>query len=425
VRKILDFFKDILSSVFESFKNFKFKKIVFIGINVLIVLILVIGIKRLLAPPAQVSLPKKTKVKKSIPKGGKEKKPISKEELPLPFMPKKEENIPVKVYKLSPIRFTDELPVVGTVKSIPKIELKFEINGVIKSFRFKEGDQIKRGDVIVTLNSEDLRKEVEWSKAKLRVAKAELKSAQTRYNVLKNLYDAGAITKDRLDQAQADVDVAKARIIVSQREMEISLAKLKKVKLIAPRDSIFGKREKQPGEFVTPNDVVATLFDPENMFVEVGIIEKDVWRIKPNQKAKIYVDTYPNRPFFGYVEDIFPQIEERTRTMTVRLRVLDPGKLLKPGMFARVEITIYKKSNALVVPTTSVIVEKGRYYVATVEDNKIQYKPIRDEYRTLDYVVIRSGVNAGDLVITETPGMKKLPQGTGVKIIETKEKLFE
>lgn len=406
-------------------RNLRAKRIFFILINAIIVIILVIGIRRLLSPPEEITVsPKKAKKKISKPKQDKEV--ALEKELPIPFMPERREVFPVKVYRVSTLReFTDELPVVGTIKSIPELELKFEINGVIKEFRFREGDEVRKGEVIAFLDSKDIEKELAWAKAKLEVAKAELRAAQARYKVLKNLYEAGAIIKDRLAQAEADIEVAKSRVEVSEKEVGIAKAKLEKTKLIAPRRGILGKREKEPGEFVTPNDIVAILFDPENIFVEVGIIEKDIWKIKTGQKATVYVDTYPNRRFYSYIEKVFPQVEERTRTMTVRLRVLDPAGLLKPGMFARAEITIYRKANAIVVPTGTIRRERGRYFIPVVENDAVQYRPIRDEYRSIDYVVIRSGIEPGDLVIVETPGMRKLNPGDKVKIIEIQESLFK
>ena len=104
--------------------------------------------------------------------------------------------------------------------------------------------------------------------------------------------------------------------------------------------------------------------------------------------------------------------------------MLDPGRLLKPGMFARADIGVFSKRNALVVPSISVAIQRGAYYAGVVEENKVVYKKVSVEYITTDYAVIKKGLLPGDLVITETPGMKRLNPGTGVKIIEIQEKLF-
>ncbi|MCD6080823.1 MAG: efflux RND transporter periplasmic adaptor subunit [Candidatus Omnitrophica bacterium] len=418
-------------------KFFTIRRAIIVGINLLIIVMIFLGVKRLLTPPEEVAPPSKKeglplpeKLKEVVKKETGEKKPKKaegekKEAKPeIPLMPKTQEEVPVKVYKLAPVDFTDELPAVGTVKSVPALELKFETNGVIQTLNVKEGDKVRKGDTLATLNPRDVKLEIEWAQAKLDSARAEYNAALKRYQVVKKLYEVGAIIKDRLDQAQAEVDVAKAKIEIAHRELALSKAKMKKLQLLAPQDGIIGKKEKDVGEFVTPNDVVLTLLDPQNTYVEVGIIEKDVYKIKTGQRVKVKVDTYPTRIFFGYVENIFPEIDERTRTMNVRIRVLDPGRLLKPGMFARADIGVFSKRNALVVPSISVAIQRGAYYAGVVEENKVVYKKVSVEYITTDYAVIKKGLLPGDLVITETPGMKRLNPGTGVKIIETQEKLF-
>ncbi|RKY34677.1 MAG: hypothetical protein DRP73_05320 [Candidatus Omnitrophota bacterium] len=418
-------------------KFFTIRRAIIVGINLLIIVMIFLGVKRLLTPPEEVAPPSKKeglplpeKLKEVVKKetGGKKPKKAEgekKEAKPeIPLMPKTQEEVPVKVYKLAPVDFTDELPAVGTVKSVPALELKFETNGVIQTLNVKEGDKVRKGDTLATLNPRDVKLEIQWAQSKLDSARAEYNAALKRYQVIKKLYEVGAIIKDRLDQAQAEVDVAKSKIEIAHRELALSKAKMKKLQLLAPQDGIIGKKEKDVGEFVTPNDVVLTLLDPQNTYVEVGIIEKDVYKIKTGQRVKVKVDTYPTRIFFGYVESIFPEIDERTRTMNVRIRVLDPGRLLKPGMFARADIGVFSKRNALVVPSISVAIQRGAYYAGVVEENKVVYKKVSVEYITTDYAVIKKGLLPGALVITETPGMKRLNPGTGVKIIETQEKLF-
>ncbi len=398
-------------------------------INIFVVLLLFYGIRKLFLTSegqramtqAKESVKKEAPIQK-VPQEG-EADTAKKEDL-LPLMPKTEDSIPIKAYKVATIDYSDELPSVGSVKNIPAIDLKYEINGVINTLSVKEADIVKKGDVLVSLDDKDINLEIGWSQAKLNSAEAEHKAMLKRYSVIKKLYETGAIIKDRLDQAQAEVDVAKAKIEISRKELELSQNKREKIFLKAPAAGIIGKKEKNVGEFITPNDIILTLIDPDNVFVEVGIIERDAFKIKSGQKVKINVDTYPTRVFFGYIETVFPEIDERTRTVNVRIRVLDPGKLLKPGMFARADIAVFTKREAIVVPSSSVSIQQGAYYAAVAKEDKVDYQQVSVEYITTDYAVIKKGIEVGDLIVVETPGMKKLAPGTGIKIIEIQEKLF-
>ncbi|MDP8216267.1 MAG: efflux RND transporter periplasmic adaptor subunit [Candidatus Kaelpia imicola] len=402
------------------------KKIMFIVANIVIIASLFLGVQRLFNSQnkgEKYSVPegKKQLTEESKKKSSADKKP---QDISSLFPQQSQEEIPIKIYELKPVDFTDELFVAGTVKNIPILELKFETNGILKNANFKEGEKVKKNDLLAALDPKDVNLEVQWTQAKLQVSEAERKVALKKYEIVKRLYKLGAIIKDRLDQVQAEVNVAKAKIEVSNKELALSKLKLQKLQLKAPQDGLIGKKEKEVGEFVTSNDVICKFIDPDNTFVETGIIERDIFKIKSGQKVKIKVDTYPTRVFFGYVETLFPEVDERTRTLNVRIRVLDPGKLLRPGMFARVAIAVFRKRDAYVIPSASVSIQQGAYYAAIVEGGKVAYRQVSVEYITTDFAVIKKGLKESDLIVTETPGMKKLSAGSPVKIIERQEKLF-
>ncbi|MDP8233475.1 MAG: efflux RND transporter periplasmic adaptor subunit [Candidatus Saelkia tenebricola] len=404
-------------------KIFTLRSLVIIAVNIIIVILLFVGVRRLFAPSSDLTASSKVADKKQTPFKKEEEK--SEPKAPISLLPQQpEQSIPIKAYKLAFTDFTDELPAVGTVRNIPEIELRFEVNGVIKNIKIKEGDKVKKQDLLATLDSKDVKLEIQWAQAKLNATEAEYKAALKRYQVVKRLYEIGAIIKARLDQLQAELEVSKAKIDISKKELQLSKVKLEKLDMKAPQAGIINKKEKDVGEFITPNDIIFTLLDAANTFVEIGVIEKDVFKIKSGQKVKVKVDTYPTRVFFGYVETVFPAIDERTRTLNIRVRVLDPGKLLKPGMFARVDVAVFRKKDALVVPSSSVSIQQGAYYAAMIEEEKIKYAPVTVEYITTDYAVIKKGLTEGALIVIETPGMKRFSAGTGIKIIETQEKLF-
>ncbi|HEO63691.1 MAG TPA: efflux RND transporter periplasmic adaptor subunit, partial [Candidatus Omnitrophica bacterium] len=343
-----------------------FRRIAIFIVNIVIIALLAIGIRKLFFSTDQARQAPAVAQDKGTPKD-KQPKKQQLDGLTSLFPKASEEKIPIKAYVLTPADFTDELPTSGTVRGIPELDLKFETNGMLQQVNVKEGDSAKRGDVLAVLDAKDVNVEIQWAQAKLQAAESEYKAALARYQIVEKLYQVGAIIKDRLDQVQAEVDVSKAKIEISRKELELSRLKLSKLNLQAPQSGLISKKEKNVGEFITPNDIIFKFIDEENIFVEVGIIEKDIFKIKSGQRVKISVDTYPTRVFFGYVETIFPQLDERTRSLNVRIRVLDPGKLLKPGMFARSSIAVFSKKDALVIPSSSVSIQQGAYYAAVVE----------------------------------------------------------
>jgi len=340
-----------------------------------------------------------------------------------------QEEVPVRAYQVSKVDYNDDLPVIGTIKSIPEIELKFQRNGVIDKFSYKESDSVKKGDVIAVLEQEDAKLEVEWADAKLKTAHAEANTVLKRLEVMDELYQTGALIKAKVEETQAQYEAAQKRIEQARVELKSAKVKLDKTYLYAPRDAILGYKEAEVGEFITPNDKIITLLDPDNLYAEVGIIEKDVGKIKRGQRAKVIVDSYQKQEieFWGSIEQIFPNIESKSRTLTVRIKITSrkAKDMLLPGMFARVKIFIYSKKDAIVVPDSAVDLRSRPPEVSFVVDNKAVNRPISIDWVGTGYVVIKSGVNVGDIVIIETPGLKKLKQGSPIEVIETQTSIFE
>ncbi len=394
----------------------------------MVIIVMVLARKVMKAPAAKkVARPEITRtLEKKVEKKAKEEKapqiPSALEQL---LMGEGEqEKIPVRVYKLSRADFQDELPIVGTVRGIPEIDLKFEINGRIAEIRFKENQKIKKGDLIARLDQKDARLEISWAEAKYKSAQAEAEAVRKRSVLIEKLYEVGAIVEAKVEEARAEVRAAEERANVAKVEVESAKARLEKTNLHAPQNGIMGPRDMDEGEFITPNDRLATLISEENTFVEVGVIEKDISRVQVGQRVIVNVDAHPQTDFYGIVENIFPSLETRTRTLNVRLKLIEPRQtMLIPGMFARTRIVIYTKKNALIVPSNILTVEGRRYFVPLVRDNRVSNREIFLEYITMDYAVVRSGLEEGSLVIVETPGLKRLKDGTPVEITETQEKL--
>ncbi|MEE8360301.1 MAG: efflux RND transporter periplasmic adaptor subunit [Candidatus Omnitrophota bacterium] len=340
------------------------------------------------------------------------------EALPLPDeMP--EEAILVKVYKVARRDFEDTLPSLGTVKGYREMDLRFEINGVVDSMNFREGEEVREGDIIASLDQYD--------------ALLKLKYAQIELDKSKKLFEIGSIIKAKLEQSELEYESAKSD--------------LDKTYLYAPRDSVLGTRDAEIGEFVTSNDKIVTLIDDADVFVEIGIIERDIGKVRVGQNAKVYVDTYPDIDFKGKVDNISPIIEGRSRTQTNKIRISNTKRLLLPGMFARVLVDVYTKENAIVIPNTALNKTEEGYVVFVVhmtevedeegfeeepeevfieeevgESGVAEARPILFEYRSSDFSVIKEGIEDGELVVVET--QEKLNDQMNVIVTEVQEQFL-
>lgn len=336
-----------------------------------------------------------------------------------------EEAVLVKVHKVARRNFEDTLPNLGTIKGYREIDLKFEVNGVIDSINFREGEEVREGDIIASLDQYD-------ALLKLKYAKIELDKNQ-------KLYEIGSIIKTRLEQTELEHESAKSD--------------LDKTYLYAPRDGVLGTRDAEVGEFVTSNDKIGTLIDDSDVFAEIGVVEKDIGKVKVGQNGKVFVDAYPDAEFKGKVDNVSPVVEGRSRTQTAKIKVNNAKGELLPGMFARVLVDIYTKENTIVVPNTALNKEEkedgsGGYIVFVVhkeeaeapeegeppkeeaeavieeagEPGTAEARPVSFEYRSSDFSVIKEGIEEEELVVVET--QEKLKDKMKVIITEVQEQFM-
>jgi membrane fusion protein (multidrug efflux system) len=306
--------------------------------------------------------------------------------------------------------------------------MRFETSGVVDSFNFKEGEAVEEGEIIATISQKD--------------ALLKLKYNEIEMDKIQKLYDMGAIAKTKLEQVKLELESAK-------RELD-------KTYLYAPSSGVLGTKDAETGEYVTPNDKAATLISDKEVYVDLGVVERDIGKVKVGQKGKVTVDSRPDTEFDGVIDSVSPIVEGRSRTQTAKIRVKNPKGRLLPGMFARALVAVYSAKDMIVIPNAAVDRTEEGYvaYVvkkveapaveevkeerkgkkkeenakdeeaeAAIEEQGIaEARPIEAAYRSADYFVVKSGLEEGELVVIET--QEKLKDGYKVIIAETQEAIF-
>ena len=251
------------------------------------------------------------------------------------------EIIPVKVGKAKMVdSFKDYMPALGNVKGFKNLDLKFETSGIIEAFNFKEGESVYEGEIIANLDQREVL-------LKLRYSELELEKNE-------KLFEIGGITESKLEQAKL--------------EYESNRVTLDKTNLYASRDGVLGTRDKEEGEYVTPSDRTATLLDISSVFCEFGIIEKDIRKVEFGQSVDVFVDALPDKQFSGVIDEIAPIVIGVSRTQAIKVRLENADEKLKPGMFARANITVYDKEGVLVIPANALNKKGDAYFVYTIEE---------------------------------------------------------
>jgi len=245
---------------------------------------------------------------------------------------------------------SDSLPISGTVEAT-EVRLSFQVGGKIQEILTDEGKFVKRGDVLASLDKEELVTMKTQAEAAYKEAKLNYERLEEDYSRAENLYKAGAVPQQQRDAVKTNFGVAKAKMETLQSSLDLTNLRLSYADLQSPLDSFLLVKSAEVGEVIQPGASVFTVIDLKNIWVTGYINETDLGKVKLNQEANIQIDTYPNKTYKGRVSFISQEaeftpkhiqtIEERTKLVyRVKINVDTSDFELKPGMPADAYIQI-------------------------------------------------------------------------------------
>lgn len=319
---------------------------------------------------------------------------------------------PVEVMpiKLMPLRETVGL--VGSIAANESAELRPEIPGVINSIDFEEGAVVKKGDILVKLDTREIEAQLAETRASFLLAEQNLKRNQS-------LLDDQAVSRLEVDAAVAD----HARLRAAIDLLEVKLAKSS---ITAPFDGVAGSRSLSVGDFVTSQSVITTVDDLSRLKVEMQVPERYLPNLKPGGTFTLRAATSaPDEDVTGEVYFVSPRIEEDTRSTLVKGYVKEPPPFLKPGMFANITLVLRVVENALVVPETAILsTARGTVLIVPAEKDGVivaEFVPVKTGLRVPGYVQVSPvgpPIKAGDEIVSSGVGGLILFPGVKLKAVD-------
>ncbi len=309
----------------------------------------------------------------------------------------------------------DYVMVVGNLIGEATVDVSPRVNGRIESIAVRLGDKVAKGQVIARMDDRDVKEQVKQAEASLELSRAtarqrefDMKASLTTFERQKNLYDRQLQTKQTLEDAEArynasnaQVDVAKAQVMQTQARLDELKVTLGNTIIQSPVDGFVGKRTLDPGAFAGANTPVVSVVDISSVRLIANLVEKDFRRVVPGVEAMVEVDAFPGETFGGKVSRVSPVFDAATRTAGLEIEVPNPGYRLKPGMYARVRLTVDRRPNALTVPRNAVVDSEGRRGVFLIDDGNVaRFNVVRTGLQDGEKVEIIEGLNDGQRVIT-------------------------
>jgi membrane fusion protein (multidrug efflux system) len=323
-------------------------------------------------------------------------------------------DIRVEVVSVQKKSFRETVRGIGTLRARETVEISPEMAGILRDTHFEEGQPVKRGDLLFTIDDSKLNRQLRERNAALEEAKARMEKAEKTAERISKLYKRHTVSEERWDQAVTEVEAARAEVNRLSAALELTRERFKDTRIRAPFRGVVSKRHVDPGDYVRRGEVMVTLYDTENMEAEVKIPERHMHRVQSEQKAELRIPAFPKSVFSGRVRFVSPAVAEHTRDFLVKVSVENSERKLKPGTFAGVTLITAVRESRPAVPEEALVATREGYIVFVVENGKARRRTVRIGQREAGMVEIREGARVGDTVVRT--GHMRLSDGDRVSI---------
>lgn len=308
----------------------------------------------------------------------------------------------VATFTVTAAPFAETVTSTGTLLAEEAVDLQAETSGKVSTLNFREGGRVEAGQLLVKLNDADLQ-------ASLSRAKHRHHLAQLRERRLAQLLKQGVARQEEYDIALSELDIQNA-------EVQLVEANIQKTEVRAPFSGVVGLRHISAGAFVNAATRVATLQRLDRLKIDFSIPEKYAARLRPGSPIHFTI-AGGEQPFAGEIYAFDPRIDIATRTVLIRALCPNPQGRLLPGAFARVELTLGRLENAMLIPALAVVPGLSEKNVFVLAGGKVERRVVQTGTRMQSTVHILSGLRAGDVVITS--GLQQLRPGQAVVPMES------
>jgi len=320
----------------------------------------------------------------------------------------------VRVWPAEIKRVQPYLETTGTLKADEEVMVSSEVDGIIKKIWVEEGTSVAAGTLLAEINETDYRLDWQRSDAALNQAKASLANAQAEYKRKATLYQEELITKQQFDDISTRVTLAEAELERAKATLAISREKFTRTKIYSPLVGAVKEKKVSVGDYVRNGTPLLQLIKVNLLKLNFTISEKDVAGLKIGQEVVFSVDAFPGKTFKGKVSLLYPNVEERTRTLQAEALVPNADHILKPGYFARVQIFTQAARDVAVVPVTALLYDGPTIRIFVVGGNKAQERIIKTGNKYGEYVEVVSGLKEKEQVVVV--GQNNLSEGVKVHV---------
>jgi membrane fusion protein (multidrug efflux system) len=314
----------------------------------------------------------------------------------------------VSTVVVQPEEWQPTLRAVGTLKAVHGVTVSTDMAGIVSEISFESGRNVKKGDVLVKMDTEQ-------EEAQIRAAEARLDLAKTDLSRKKNLLQTKAI-------ANADYDTAESELRKATASVEEMKAMTARKCILAPFDGVIGIRQVNLGQYLNPGAAIAPLQSLDPIYADFALPQQNLGKVEIGRKIRVNAAGWP-APVEGEITAIDAQVDENTRNITVEGTLKNADHRLRPGMYIDVEVIMPEQEKVLAIPSSAVSFAPYGDSVYVVLDGKgpkgEPQKVVEQRFVKLgrpvgDRIAVESGLKPGDEIVTN--GVFRLRPGAAVNV---------
>jgi RND family efflux transporter MFP subunit len=327
---------------------------------------------------------------------------------------------------------TTSIALPGTLEPLHQAAIYARTSGYVKRWTADIGRSVHAGDVLAIIETPDLDEQLAQSRATLEQARSGLELARVEQQRWAAMVKDSVVTVDEYDQKTQAAQAAAATVAAAQADVARLTALQSFERVTAPFDGIVTGRNVDVGAFVQagggtgmslPSNGSAA---PSSLFqmaqtdtvrVYITVPQSDATAIEPGQVADVRVQEFPNQVFAGRVVRTARAVDPQSRTLLTEVQIVNPKRLLLPGMYAEIRFMLTRTNLPLIVPATALLpMTDGVHVIEVGADGRVQHRKLRIVRDYGDHMEVDGGVSEGELVVLN-PG-DDLPDGTKVHAVE-------
>jgi multidrug efflux system membrane fusion protein len=347
--------------------------------------------------------------------GGCASKPAKSESMEMEF------RVPVTVAKATVKSVPVQVEAIGNVEAYSNVSVRTQIAGEIERAYFTQGDNVKKGQLLFTLDRRPFQAELDQLEATLARDQAQLANAQAQAERNEKLFQQGIISKDQYDTFRTTARAQEATVRAGQAAIENAKINLSYCSIYSPIDGRTGAYQVYPGNIAKVNDTVLVVINQVHpVYVTFAVPEQYLGEVREYQArsplaVEAHVSSDPRPPATGQLAFIDNAVDTATGTIKMRATFPNSDDRLWPGQFVNVVMRLSIQANATMVPSQAVQTGQiGKYVFVVKPDSTADLRPVAAGETVQGETVIEKGVAPGDTVVTD--GQLLLAPGSKVEI---------